>query len=84
MTEMILEIGALPEAVSSFISTNKVKLIAENGTITITPLEEKFEKAGYEHLFGMFKEGKISVDKYLVNKRIEKELEYERLSRPRC
>ena len=73
MTEMVLDIKALPETIFSKISTNKVKFYENNGTITLTPIFE--EKPRFDHLIGMFADGKISVDDFLDEKREEMELE---------
>jgi hypothetical protein len=73
MTEMVLDIQELPETIFSKISTRKVKFYEENGTITLTPFSEK--KPRFDHLIGMFSDGKISIDDFLEEKRREKELE---------
>jgi hypothetical protein len=73
MTEMVLDIQALPETLFSKISTRKVKFYEENGTITLTPFSE--EKPRFDHLVGMFSDGKISIDDFLEEKQREKELE---------
>ena len=73
MAEMVLDIQTLPETVFSRIHTRKVKVYEENGTITLTPFFE--EKSCFDHLIGMFSDGKISVDDFLEEKRREKELE---------
>ena len=73
MAEMVLDIQTLPETVFSRIHTKKVKVYEENGTITLTPFSE--EKLCFDHLIGMFSDGKISVDDFLEEKRREKELE---------
>jgi hypothetical protein len=73
MTEMILDIQALPEIVFSKISTKKVKFFEENGTITLTPFSE--ERPRFDHLIGMFSEGKIFIDDFLEEKQQEKKLE---------
>ena len=73
MTEMVLDVQTLPETVFSKISTRKVKVYEENGTITLTPFSE--EKPRFDHLTGMFSDGKISIDDFLEEKQHEKELE---------
>ena len=45
----------------------------KNGAITLTPFSE--EKLRFDHLIGMFSDGKISVDSFLEEKQREKELE---------
>jgi hypothetical protein len=73
MTEMILDIQALPETIFSKISTKKVKLYEENGAITLTPFFE--ERPRFDHLIGMFSDGKISIDDFLEEKQQEEKLE---------
>ena len=66
MTDMILDINAVPEKIFSKISTKKVRFYEEDGTITLTPISE--EKPHFAHLRGMFSDGKISVDDFLEEK----------------
>jgi hypothetical protein len=73
MTEMVLDIQALPETILSRISSRKVKFYEENGTITLKPFSD--EKPRFDHLIGMFSDGKISVDDFLEEKQQERELE---------
>jgi hypothetical protein len=73
MAEMVLDIQTLPETIFSKIPTRKVKVHEENGAITLTPFPE--EKPRFDHLIGMFSDGKISVDDFLEEKQREKELE---------
>ena len=73
MTEMVLDIQTLPETIFSRIPTKKVKIYEENGTITLIPFAE--EKPRFDHLIGMFSDGKISVDDFLKEKQHERELE---------
>jgi hypothetical protein len=58
MTDMILDVQTLPEAVFSKISTKKVKVHEENGSIVLTPVAEI--KPNFDVLFGMFSDGKLS------------------------
>jgi len=73
MVEMVLDTQALPETLFSRIPTKKVMFFEENGTITLTPFYEKTPR--FDHLVGIFSDGKMSVDKYLLEKQKEKELE---------
>jgi len=70
---MVLDIQQLPESIFSKISTEKVKVLEENGTITLTPFYE--EKPYFNHLVGRFSDGKISVDDFLKEKQQDEELE---------
>lgn len=73
MTEMILEVQTLPEAVISQIHTKMVRVREENGSFLLTPVAEN-EKS-FERLAGMFSDGRLSIDNFLKEKRIDKELE---------
>ncbi len=66
MTETVLDIQTLPEVILSKIPTKKVKVYEENGTITSTPFSD--EKPRFDHLVGMFSDGKISIDDFLAEK----------------
>jgi hypothetical protein len=73
MTEMVLDIQKVPETIFSKISTRKVKFFEENGIITLTPFFD--EKPRFDHLIGIFSDGKISVDDFLEEKQQERKLE---------
>jgi virulence-associated protein VagC len=73
MADMILDVQTLPETILLRISTKKVKIHEENGSITLTPIAEK--KQNFDILFGMFSDGKLSTEEYMKEKQIEKELE---------
>ena len=73
MSDMILNINMIPDAIFSRIKTEKVRLHEENGTFILTPVEE--EKKSFDRLVGMFSDGKLSIDNYLKEKQLEKELE---------
>jgi virulence-associated protein VagC len=73
MTDMILDVQTLQETIFSKISTEKVRIHEENGSIILTPIVEK--KQDFNILFGMFSDGRISTEEYMKEKQIEKELE---------
>jgi len=73
MSDMVLDINMVPEVIFSHIKTRKVKFHEENGTFVLTPLTVK-EKT-FDNLIGMFSDGKLSIDGYLKEKQMEKELE---------
>jgi virulence-associated protein VagC len=73
MADIILDVQTLPETVFSKISTKKVKIHEENGSIILTPVVEI--KQNFDVLFGMFSDGKISTEEYMKEKQLEKELE---------
>jgi len=73
MSDMVLDVQTLQEAIFSKISAKKVRIHEENGSIILTPVIEK--KQNFDILFGMFSDGKISTEEYLREKQTEKELE---------
>jgi len=73
MLDMVLDVQTLPETIFTRITTEKVKIHEENGSILLTPVIEK--KTDFNVLFGMFSDGKLSVDEFIKEKQIEKELE---------
>ena len=66
MTETVFDIQTLPEVILSKITTKKVKVYEENGTITLTPFSD--EKPRFDYLVGMFSDGKISIDDFLLQR----------------
>jgi len=72
MTEMVLSTRTLPEALSRLIHTERVKVREAQGEIRLTPIRE----ADYAcPLLGMFSDGRISVEKFILSKQAEKDLE---------
>ena len=69
----VLDVQTLPEIITSKISTKKVRMHEENGSIVLTPIIEG--KQNFDILFGMFSDGRISTEEYMKEKQIEKELE---------
>jgi hypothetical protein len=73
MTDIELDVQTLPEPILSRIHTPKVKVHEENGVITLIPI--KMERANINKFIGMFSDGKLSSEKFIQNKKYEKELE---------
>jgi hypothetical protein len=71
--DMVLDVQALPETVFLRIHTSKVKVHEEDGIITLIPV--KMERANIDSFIGMFSDGKLSSEKFIQNKKYEKELE---------
>jgi hypothetical protein len=79
MTEMVLDIDAVPELLFAHITSKRVRYILEDGAIKIMPVAE--EKRGYKHLKGLLANSGITVDDLHRETRKDKELEYEGYSR---
>jgi hypothetical protein len=73
MTDIVLDVQTLPEPIFSRIHAPKVKVHEENGIITLIPV--KMERANIDKFIGMFSDGKLSSEKFIKNKKYEKELE---------
>ena len=73
MADIVLDVQTLQEAIFSKISTKKVRMHEENGSIILTPIVKP--KQNFDALFGMFSDGKISTEEYMREKQLEKELE---------
>jgi hypothetical protein len=73
MTDTVLDISMVPDALFSRIKTGRVKIHEENGAFVLIPITD--EEKTFDRLIGMFSDGKLSIDGYLKEKHIEKELE---------
>ena len=73
MESMIVDRKVLPKAIISYIHSEKIRLVEENGTITLSPVFDKY--AILEKSFGMFSDGKLSSERFKKEKELEKELE---------
>jgi len=72
VSELVLYSNTLPEPLFRLIRTEKVMVREADGEIRLTPISDSDESCP---LLGMFADGKISVDKFIKRKRIEKELD---------
>jgi hypothetical protein len=73
MSDMVMDVNMVPEAIFSHVKTEKVKFHVENETFVLTPVVT--EEKTFDPLIGMFSDGKLSIDGYLKEKRLERELE---------
>lgn len=60
----------LPETIARKLKGRKVEIIDEGERIIIKPVEDSVNK-----VFGMFKGGNLSTEKFLEQKKLDKELE---------
>ena len=72
MDDMILSVSTLPEPLHRRIRSDKVRVHEDNGTIILTPVTKMDEPAD---LWGLLPEGQFTTEKYLAQKRLDKELE---------
>ena len=76
MSEMILNTRTLPEPLYRRIRSDKVRVHEENGAIILTPIVDTTKQAeAIERLCGMFKSDGHAVDRFMEQKRLEKEIE---------
>jgi hypothetical protein len=75
MSEMVLQAKTLPEPLLRLIHTEKVRVRKVQGEIRLIPIEVKMKKNNILPILGMYSDGKLTVDNYLEQKRIDKELE---------
>ena len=73
MTEILLNTNTLPEPLLRLVVSSMVRVRASDGIITMTPIEEGFDCTA--EIFGMYKDGKMSVEKFLEQKYADKALE---------
>jgi hypothetical protein len=73
MSDTVLDVSMVPKVIFSYTKAEKVIFHAENGTFLLTPVIE--EEKTFEGLIGALSDGKLSIDGYLKEKRLEKELE---------
>jgi hypothetical protein len=73
METLIIDREILPETIISYIHSKKIKLVKENGNIILSPVDDKYSIL--EKSFGMFSDGKLSSERFMKEKEIEKELE---------
>jgi hypothetical protein len=72
MLEVVIDRQILPEPIFSFIRSEKIRIFEDNGNIVLSPFKNK---PNVNELFGMFNDGKLSSDDFIMQKSIEKEME---------
>jgi len=78
MTEMVLDISAIPSYLTTKLRSNKVRVREENQIVTIVSAEEQKAVKNYSCPFlGIAVDSNLTVDKFLEWKREEREAEYE-------
>ena len=73
MESVIIDRQALPELITSYIHSEKVRLVEENGNIVLFPVDDEYSIL--EKSFGLFSDGKLSVERFMKDKKKEKALE---------
>ena len=77
MIDMIISVKALQEQLPHRIRSERVRFHENNGVITLTPIEEPEIDFwnGLDELRAIFSDGRMSTEKYVAQKQIDKELE---------
>ena len=79
MTELVLDINALPSYLTSVLRSKKVKVSEANQVITIVSAEDNSAIKSYSCPFlGIAADSKITVDSFLEWEKEEREAEYEK------
>ena len=71
MDDVVLNVSTLPEPLHRRSRSDKVRVHEVDGVITLTPVTS----AETSDLWGMLPDGKFTTEKYLAQKRLDKELE---------
>jgi len=72
MQSMVIDRQILPEPIVSFIHSEKIRMIEEDGNIILSPLKIN---PNVNELFGMFNDGKLSSEDFIKEKALEKDME---------
>jgi len=77
MIDMIISVKTLQEQLHRRIHSERVRFYENNGVITLTPIEEPEIDfwEGLDELWAIFSDGRMSTEKYVTQKQIDKELE---------
>ena len=68
---IIIDRKTLPEIIVSYIHSEKIRIVKENGIIVMSPIPDKYSIL--EEAFGMFADGTLSSEKFIEEKKLEKE-----------
>ena len=71
MSETIINVNTLPETILRLFPSGKVKIREDGGIVTLIPLKADDDCP----LYGFFGDGKLSTERFLEQKRLDKELE---------
>jgi len=79
MTEMVLDINAIPSYLTTTLRSKKVKVREANNIVTIVPVEDSIATKNYSCPFlGIATDSSVTVDRFLEWKREERDSEYEK------
>jgi hypothetical protein len=73
MTNMVINADILPEPLFSLVQAEKIRILENDGVITMTPINEEFDCTA--ELYGACSDGKLTLEKFLEWKHSDRELE---------
>ncbi len=71
MREFVLETSILPEPLLSMIRSEQMRVKETGDGFTVMPFETKASLEAIKKARGMYKDGKLSVDRFLAERREE-------------
>jgi len=71
MGETVVDTQSMQDVLVRYIKTQRVRIREDNGVITLTPVTNREESP----LRGFWGDGKLSTERFLEQKRLDKELE---------
>jgi hypothetical protein len=72
MQSIVIDRQILPEPISSYIHSEKIKVFEEDGNIVLAPLKAS---PNVNELYGMFNDGKLSSEDFIKEKALEEAME---------
>jgi ribosomal protein L21 len=74
MTNLVIKADILPEPLFSLVQAEKIRVLENDGVITMTPIKEEYDCTA--EVRGMYSDKKLTLDKFLERKHADKELEH--------
>ena len=71
MSDTTINVRTLPEILRRRIRSNRVRISEDNGSVILTPVATTEPK----NLLGLLPDGRFTTEKYLAQKKADKELE---------
>ena len=76
MIDIIINVKTLPETLRRKIRSSRIQVSENNGAVILTPVDNANEQLmSVNRIFGMFSDGKISTEKYIAQKQLDKDME---------
>jgi hypothetical protein len=72
MESLIIDSGLLPEAIASYIHSDRIAVSRENGKVVLSPARQRPDMG---KIFCRYADGKLSSEEFIREKSSERELE---------